>query len=185
MATALVGRIAYRVRQFGHALLAGLIPLSPAAEVEIRSLLPPDAWRLFSAMASGDRWHSWHVLRALRSRGWTDLPLLQAALLHDCAKQSGGVRLWHRVAAVMLRVLRPGWLARQGAARAMSRSDWRYPFWLHYNHPQCGAALAAAAGCDPRAVLLIDHHQDPVPASMGDPAVDRWLAALQAADDDN
>ena len=43
---------------------------------------------------------------------------------------------------------------------APARSSLRYPFWAHANHPQLGAEMAAAAGCDPLAVTLIRRHQE-------------------------
>jgi hypothetical protein len=57
--------------------------------------------------------------------------------------------------------------------------------WAHLHHPERGAELAAAAGCDALAVALIRRHQEPPAAHFGDPALDGLLAALQAADDDN
>ena len=41
-----------------------------------------------------------------------------------------------------------------------ARGSLRYPFWAHANHPQLGAEMAAAAGCDPLAVTLIRRHQE-------------------------
>jgi len=133
---------------------------------------------------------------------------MQAALLHDAAKSSGGVTLFHRVAVVLLKVARPDWAARLAQAPAPARSDLQYPFWVLANHPHLGAEMAAAAGCDALAVTLIRRHQEtgggaeeqgsrgtgersgasisqsqgPAP---GQPLVYRLLAALQAADDDN
>ena len=41
-----------------------------------------------------------------------------------------------------------------------ARDNLRYPFWALANHPQLGAEMAAAAGCDPLAVMLIRRHQE-------------------------
>jgi hypothetical protein len=116
--------------------------------------------------------------------------LMQAALLHDVAKSTGGVTLFHRVAVVLIKIMWPGWLARLAQAPAPARDAPRYPFWAHANHPQLGAEMAAAAGCDPLAVMLIRRHQetdkraeDPLRGSGGD--VDLLLTALRTADDDN
>ena len=110
----------------------------------------------------------------------------------------GGVTLFHRVAVVLIKIMWPGWLARLAQAPAPARSDPRYPFWAHANHPQLGAEMAAAAGCDPLAVTLIRRHQEAGSAaeeplwgsggageqgSRGD--VDLLLTALRTADDDN
>ncbi len=179
-------RPGYRVRQFRRAVLAPLVPLDPAAQAAVQALLPRDAQSLYDAMARSDQQHAWRVLRSLQARGLHDLPLMQAALLHDCAKRGGRVGLWHRVAVVLLRAFWPGQLERLGQMPAPSRRGWRYPFWAHWNHPQLGAEMAAACGCDPRAVLLIARHQDrPPEATTGQDEFDAWLAALQWADDDS
>ncbi len=135
-------------------------------------------------MAASDQRHGWLVLRSLQARGFRDPPLMQAALLHDCAKHGSRVRLWHRVLVVLLQAFRPGWLERWGLAPP-PRRDWRYPFWAHCNHARLGAEMAAATGCDPRAVLLIARHQDQASGPTDDPDFDRWLEALQRADDDS
>jgi hypothetical protein len=182
MVRATYPRPAYRVQQFLHALLAMLLPISAADIAQARAFLPAAAWPLFLGMSRGDQRHSLNVLAALRAAGEPRPALAQAALLHDCAKHGAGVRLWHRVAVVLLKAFAPGLLARWGQAEPAAGS-WRYPFWAHVNHPQRGADLAAAAGCDPLAVLLIARHQEPRAAGAGD--IDRLLAALQTADDDN
>ncbi len=178
-------RAAYRGRQFFQALLAPAQLLSAGEVAEVRACLPAGAWSLFAGMAPSDQRHSLYVLRTLQQQGQANRALWQAALLHDCAKHGGGVRLWHRVAVVLLAAFFPAWLARWTQASAPPRASWRYPFWTHVHHPACGAALAAAAGCEPLAVRLIAHHQDHPAAGTGDPDVDFWLPALQAADDDN
>lgn len=178
------GRSVYRVRQFVAALRAGIAPLGPDDLSQAQSYLPVTAWPLFLSMARGDQQHSLNVLRTLQQRGQLNPILAQAALLHDCAKHGEGVRLWHRVAVVLLAVLAPSLLSRWAKA-APSRDSWRYPFWAHLNHPQRGAALAGAAGCDPLAVSLIAHHQNHSPGRIDRPEILPWLAELQAADDDN
>ncbi len=147
--------------------------------------LPETARHLFDGMPPADQRHSLKVLAALQAAGHDHPALLQAALLHDCAKREGGVRLWHRVALVLLKAFWPALAARWAAEPAPARTDWRYPMWAHLHHPERGAELAAAAGCDPLAVALIRRHQEPPAAHAGDPSLDELLAALQAADDDN
>ena len=106
----LLMRAWYRVRQFGRAFLAPLAPADSATQAAIRAHLPGDMWHLFAAMAPSDQRHGLLVLRALEARGFQDPPLMQAALLHDCAKHSGRVGLWYRVAVVLLRHSgRVGW----------------------------------------------------------------------------
>jgi hypothetical protein len=201
-------RTAYRVRQFVSAVGATIWPLAADERAEARSWLPGCAWPLFDAMPRNDQRHSLNVLRSLRAAGYDDPSLMQAALLHDVAKSAGGVMLFHRVAVVLLKTVRPDWTVRMAQAPAPARGGLRYPFWAHANHPILGAEMAAEAGCDPPAVTLIRRHQDtdggaeeqarwgdeersgastsqsqsPV---LGQPLVDRLLAALQAADDDN
>ena len=126
----------------------------------MRAWLPTAAWPLFDAMPHNDQHHSLNVLRALRAAGHAEPALMQAALLHDVAKSTGGVTLFHRVAVVLIKIVWPDWLARMAQAPAPARSDPRYPFWAHANHPQLGAEMAAAAGCDPLAVTLIRRHQE-------------------------
>ncbi|MCU0502730.1 MAG: hypothetical protein MUC51_13375 [Anaerolineae bacterium] len=157
----------YRSRQFFQALGAGLSPLTLEERDLAGEHLPRSARDLFDAMSRADQRHSLKVAAALHAAGYDHPALLQAALLHDCAKREGGVRLWHR------------------AQPAPARADWRYPMWAHLHHPERGAELAAAAGCDPLAVTLIGRHQEPSAAHAGDPSLDELLAALQAADDDN
>jgi hypothetical protein len=178
-------RAAYRVRQFGGALLASLHPLTQAESDEARNYLSRRAWPLFEAMSRGDQRHSLNVLHTLRARGVTDSSLLQAGLLHDCAKRGGGVRIWHRVAVVLLQAFRPVALAHWREAKAPRRESWEYPFWAHCNHPQRGADLAVAAGCDAQVVWLIAHHQDYGHRATGSSPDENSLRELQAADDDN
>jgi hypothetical protein len=175
----------YRSRQFFLALGAGLSPLTLEERDLAGEHLPRSARDLFDAMSRADQRHSLKVAAALHAAGYDHPALLQAALLHDCAKREGGVRLWHRVALVLLKAFWPALAAHWAAQPAPARADWRYPMWAHLHHPERGAELAAAAGCDPLAVTLIRRHQEPPTAHAGDPSLDELLAALQAADDDN
>ncbi len=163
-------------------------------------------------MPRNDQHHSLAVLRTLRAAGHAEPALLQAALLHDAAKAAAGLTLLHRVAIVLLKAFRPQILHAWAALPQPAQSDLRYPFWAHANHPAAGADLAAAAGCDPLAALLIQRHQDSDSKSLSDSEkrpqpltdsprrgfspsgggfqplnarADDLLAALQAADDDN
>jgi hypothetical protein len=178
----------YRVRQFGSALATRGRPLAEAERTEVRVWLPAAAWPLFDAMPHNDQHHSLNVLRSLRAAGHTEPALMQAALLHDAAKSTGGVIIFHRIAVVLLKVARPDWAARLTQTSAPSRGNLRYPFWVLANHPQLGAELAAAAGCDPLAMTLIRRHQETGRGAEGQRGrgdVEILLTALQAADDDN
>jgi hypothetical protein len=185
MSRAIARRACYRVRQFVQAISAGLSPFSEVQTAEVRASLPEGARRLFGAMPPQDQWHGLEVLHTLQATGEVPLPLAQAALLHDCAKHRGGVRLWHRVAVVLLRAFNPSRIARWRHMEAPAPNSWRYPFWAHIHHPEHGAQLAAEAGCDPLAVTLIRCHGDSIASDGLDPLAQRLLAKLRAADDDN
>jgi hypothetical protein len=182
------GRVQYRVRQFISALRANSSPLSEAEASEAQAHLPEEAWRLFRAMPRQDQRHSLEVLHTLRATGDVPPALAQAALLHDCAKHRGGIRLWHRVAVVLIKAFDPESMDRWRVMGAPAPSNWRYPFWAHLHHAEDGARLAAEAGCDPLAVALIRQHGGRAAAGtldLPDPPDRRLLADLQAADDDN
>jgi len=181
-------RAVYRVRQFGSALATRGRPLAEAERTEVRVWLPTAAWPLFDAMPHNDQHHSLNVLRSLRAADRADPALMQAALLHDAAKSTGGVTLFHRIAVVLLKVARPDWAARLSQTPVPAPGNLRYPFWVLANHPQLGAEMAAAAGCDPLAVKLIRWHQEMgrrAEGQRGRGDVEILLTALQAADGDN
>jgi hypothetical protein len=178
-------RVLYRSRQFFQALANSLKPVSPEERTAAWRHLPESARPLYDAMPRADRRHSLKVMAALQAAGHDDPALLQAALLHDCAKGEGHIQIWHRVALVLLKAFWPALPARWAGGSAPPRTDWRFPVWAHLHHPERGAELAAAAGCDPLTVTLIRRHQDPPSLRTADPTADRLLAALRAADDDN
>lgn len=189
MGLAFLSRAVYRVHQFVAAIAVHWVPLPDEEGAEARTWLPREAWPLFDAMPRNDQRHSLNVLRALVAAGYDDPALMQAALLHDVAKSTGGVMLWHRVAVVLLGVVRPNWSACMAGRPAPAHSDLRYPFWAYANHPRLGAEMAAAARCDPLAVTLIRRHQEPQRSTFNvgtlNIPTDRLQAALRAADDNN
>jgi len=157
----------------------------------VTAYLPPGAVALFRAMPHHDRRHAVRVLRALQAKGRAEPDLLAAALLHDLGKsgqqpedrpqdlgreqRAGRVRLWHRVATVLMQAVWPGLLERIGKDRRPG--SWSYPFYVQLHHAAIGALLAEQAGCSPWTMELIRRHEDPV-AAGGDPL----RAALQEAD---
>jgi hypothetical protein len=158
----------HRVEQFFGHLRARVAP----DERELaRRLLPPDAWPLFVRMPVADRRHALDVVARLTAAGRDDPDLLTAALLHDCAK-GDRMRLWHRVAGVLLETASPRLLERIASTDA---SSWRYPFHLYLHHAGLSAEAAAAAGCTPRAVAFIRGSAAPGDASLA--------AAFAAADE--
>lgn len=166
----------YRVRQFGRALTARV---SLEERALVARVLPAPAAALFYHMPRQDQRHGLDVLYGLQARGEDAPELLAAALLHDIAKAEG-VRIWHRVVAVLLQALCPRWFHHLASPDPRT---WGYPFWLQLHHPQRGAELAEAAGCAAATVELVRYHQEAEEASLPLP-LNRWLAALQAVDDE-
>ncbi len=185
MTGAILRRGCYRVRQFGWAIRASVRPLSSAEVAEAQAVLPEAAWPLFRAMPGQDQRHSLEVLRSLRAAGEIEPALAQAALLHDCAKRAGGIRLWHRVGIVLIRAFFPALIRQWEEMAVPEQANWRYPFWAQIHHPEQGARLAAAAGCDAQAVSLIRYHGEEPPPERLDPHTLRLLRELRAADDDH
>ncbi len=169
----------YRVRQFVRAAGAWVQSIGADADL-VGYYLSPAAADLFRAMPRYDRQHALNVCRTLLEQGYGEPDLLAAALLHDAgktARQEGALRLWHRVAVVLMRACWPGLLERIGQERPGS---WRRPFFVQQHHAAIGAELARGVGCSTTTVELIRRHEDPP-----DQADDPLLAALQAADSMN
>ena len=146
--------------------------VTPHEEGFARQILPNGAWSLFAAMPVADRRHALDVVDRLVAEGHDSPDLLAAALLHDAAK-GRRMRLWHRVAGVLLERLAPSLLRRLAAAQP---SSWRHPFWLYLHHGPMSAELAELAGCTPATARLI--RGTPAGASEA-----QLLQALRASDD--
>lgn len=169
----------YRVRQFLRAAGAWARPREGDDEFAARCL-PPPAVELFQAMPHYDRQHALNVCHTLEEQGQVECDLLAAALLHDAGKsvaQGARVRLWHRVATVLIRIFWPGLLGRLAKDEG---AGWRRPFYVQLHHATIGAEAAQQAGCSEITVGLIRHHED-----SPDQVLDPLLAALQAADSEN
>jgi hypothetical protein len=136
-----------------------------------RRILPPSAFPLFERMPVADRRHALDVVERLLAAGHDDADLLAAALLHDAAK-GHRMRLWHRVAGVLLDAFAPSVLRRLATP---DEDSWRHPFHLYLHHADLSAELARSAGCSDRAAAFIRG----APGS-GDVRLGR---ALEAADD--
>jgi hypothetical protein len=185
MAPAFLKRAAYRVRQFVQAAQARWRGPGEQELTQARRALPDQGWRLFRAMPHSDQVHALNVWRDLKSAGYEEPELAQAALLHDVAKHLGGVTLVHRVAVVLIKALMPGGWQRLKTSAEPSRGNILYPLWAHANHPATGAQLAEATGCLPGAVSLIRRHQEALRPADQRSREDLLLLALQRADDDN
>lgn len=158
----------HRVEQFFGHLTARVGP----HETEFaHGILPAGSWPLFEAMPVADRRHALDVVQRLLAGGHDDPDLMAAALLHDAAK-GHRVRLWHRVAGVMLEAAAPRLLARLGSVDQRSA---RYPFHLYLHHAEISANAALVAGCSGRTAALIRGQ-----ASSDDVGL---AAALAAADE--
>jgi hypothetical protein len=157
-----------RVGQFIGHLTARV---DPDEEARARHLLPDAAWPLFAAMPTADRRHALDVAGRLLAAGQTDPDLLAAAMLHDAAK-GRRMRLWHRVAGVVLAAIAPRSLARLACADERS---WRYPFHLYLHHSALSAEAAVRVGCHRRTADLIRGTTEPADALL--------LAALRRADE--
>lgn len=145
--------------------------VEPAEEDGARQLLPAAAWPLFKAMPTADRRHALDVAGRLLAAAQTDPDLLAAALLHDVAK-GHRMRLWHRVAGVLLGAVAPRALA---SLASPDERSLRYPFHLYSHHPALSAEAALQAGCSRRAADLIRGSIQPSDALA--------LAALRRADE--
>jgi hypothetical protein len=176
-----LARARYRTGQ----VVASLRPtISDDERGLLRQTLPPEAVVLFEQMPLRDQRHSLDIWHALQQASIIQPDLLAAALLHDMGKtvyDGRPLRLWHRVAVVMLDTLRPGTVDRIASADPAS---WRHPFYAHLHHPEHGAQLARCAGCTALTVELIRRHQDKLARTPAD-ETERLLALLQAADDAN
>jgi hypothetical protein len=158
----------HRVGQFVAHVRARV---EPGEEHFAAEVLSPDALALFRSMPVADRRHGLDVAERLVAAGHDDRDLLGAALLHDAAK-GHRMRLWHRVAGVLLERLAPSALRR--LAHPDPRS-WRHPFHLYLHHEPMSAGMARAAGGSARLAGFIAGSASGADASL--------QAALKAADD--
>jgi len=157
----------HRVEQFFGHLAARVAPEEMAV---VARLLTVPCQELFAAMPVADRRHGLDVVHRLLAGGHDDPELLAAALLHDAAK-GHRLRLWHRVAGVLLEAVSPRLLARLASPAERS---WRYAFHLYLHHAAISADAARAAGATERTATFIRGASSSADAPLA--------AALAAAD---
>ena len=145
--------------------------VSADQEAVASGLLPPAASRLFASMPVADRRHGLAVADRLLAGGFDDRELLAAALLHDAGK-GHRLRLWHRVAAVLVDAVVPRLLARMASPDPASAG---YPFHLYLEHGPISADAALVAGCSTRTADFIRGSASAADAPL--------VAALRAADE--
>lgn len=172
-------RLCYRARQFWQALKSRP---SPGAIAKAEAVLSPPLMALFTGMQPSEQVHALKALEALQAQGETDMDLLAAALLHDAGKQRCPLRLWERVAIVLVQAASPALLQRLSEQPAADCPGWRKAFIVAAQHAEWGAEMVRQAGISPLAAALIRRHQLPVSASS-QRREDILLRKLQAVDD--
>lgn len=141
-----LARVRHRTGQFARACL----DRKPVTESDLEGLLSPPERELFWRLAPSDQRHSLAVMRYLR-RLSDDRVLLRAALVHDVGKASAPLRLWQRVAHVLVRAWAPGiaaWLA-------ASDDGWRRGFYVLAHHEHLGAEMLGQIGAEPDILRLV------------------------------
>jgi hypothetical protein len=161
-------RSLYRSRQFFRSVGASI---DEDERAQVARFLNDGQQRLFFSMTARDQRHSVDVLHALLDQGQTNADLLSAALLHDVGK--GHVRLWHRVAYVLIRAASPRLLRKLASGGS---SSWRGALAAIVDHAERGASMVSATGVSDDVVLMVRRHESP-----DDP--DPRLALLRAADE--
>ena len=165
----MIWRLSYRARQLRRTLAPGIT----ADDLrEAQSVLGGDLYALFAAMQPADQRHCLDVHRKLRIEGEDDPDVLVAALIHDAGKGGDSarrIRIWHRVAYVILGKLPPGALDR------IARGDGGLAR-LHH-HGEATLQLVRGAGASQRIAALLEVMEA---GERADPHAARLLAADDA-----
>ena len=163
-------RAMYRTRQF----VGALRPVVRRSELrEAEAVLGRQLMTLFASMSGRDQRHCLDVYEKLRASGCEDSEVLTAALLHDAGKGSLAgkrVRLWHRVAYVLLEN-GPSTAMKVASAGSRGIATLR-------DHGERGAVLADAFGASAEVVHLLREMERRVPT-------DPRAALLRAADEES
>ena len=171
-------RTGYRIWQFLQSLKQ---PPGDHDWKVVESILSPAELALFQELPIQDQNHSIRVLEGVQARGEDDPDLLKAALLHDLGKMKYPLSRWERVMAVLITRLFPSKVKSWGKGEPVGITR---PLVVIREHPSWGAELAEGAGCSPRTVWLIKHHED---GDLGNAPADlsKLLDILQIEDNQN
>lgn len=170
-------RLFYRFRQFCGGVLARV---SADDRREADAVLNPLAREWFHALPRDLQWHGVQVMRDLKRAGVDQSDVLAAALLHDAGKAAGPNGPLVRTLSVLARHLAPAWSARRKELDYREARGIDQVLAVAYQHPAIAAEKAAACGCEPVTIDLIQHHQD---AGRGQD--DALLRLFQQVDDQN
>ena len=137
--------------------------------VWIASHLSEAQFRLFSAMGEPDQGHACRVARRLAERN-APRHVIEAALLHDCAKPASYGLFWRTIG-----VLASPWL--DSIPADPPERGWRRALQIYRWHDCYGLNLAREAGTSPEALELLASYAEESEAA---PA---WLGPLKECDD--
>lgn len=140
-----------------------LFPHIETSELQwLQETLPPPAYALFLKQARAEQRHALDVAQSIAQSHHNISPslfnsLIQAALLHDCGKSQVRIRLWHRVASVLLQKLSPA------LCHKIEQGDsiFALPLRITSQHPKWGKLLARQAGLNEQVCTLIGEHHTP------------------------
>lgn len=156
-----------RLRQVGYYLAPRL---DDADRAWVAARLTPAQLALYEGMGLPDQAHAVRVARRLAEQGAPEF-VLEAALLHDCAKPASYGLFWRSAGVVLVQ-----WLKDLPAEPRLS--GWRGQLQTYRWHDQWGLEAARAAGTSPEALALLEAYL--MPTKEAAPA---WLGPLKACDD--
>lgn len=153
------------------------------SHAEVRSHLTAAQYSLFVRMTHAEQLHSRNVLRdVLAQSAETPNDLAVAALLHDVGKSRYALNVLQRSLVVVVKRLTPAVETR--LSKPTGLHSWRAPFVVRRHHPRWSAEMLRACGSSPRAIWLVEHH-DEAPARWQEHEWVGLLERLRRADDAN
>lgn len=173
----------FRLKQFYSALTS---KINPQDKKFLSKHLNRPARRLFHTMDMPTQRHCLNVaykcIALSKNQHLPDVELLiKAALLHDCGKQAGEVKTWHRVIMVITNSLLPALtLKLVQAGFASKRGSLARAFYIDANHAARGAEMLDKIGLGSVVVyLVLNHHEQNIPSPTPE------LIVLKKADNAN